>query len=184
MAAKPKKEEPEDSEEDEKEDSSDFDDDLPEGVEVLEEDEDDVLLSENELEEKGKSKEIKAAKKPEVKAPKGKKEKAIKKESEDEEFDEEEEKILDKEEMSEEESEEDKEQEPEKEKKVHKEEGEKKDDVELFIGNLPFTASQESAQEFFAKYGDIASIKLLQRVFYCHNIFIEWQTIWERIRPI
>lgn len=37
------------------------------------------------------------------------------------------------------------------------------EEVELFIGNLPFSASEDQISEFFAKFGEVASVKLIQR---------------------
>jgi RNA recognition motif-containing protein len=37
-------------------------------------------------------------------------------------------------------------------------------DAELFVGNIPFTVSQDQLGQFFAKYGELASVKLLERV--------------------
>lgn len=31
----------------------------------------------------------------------------------------------------------------------------------LYVGNLPFSADQESVQDLFAQYGDVASVKLM-----------------------
>ena len=36
-------------------------------------------------------------------------------------------------------------------------------EVELFIGNLPYTANEDQIAEFFGVYGEIANVKLLQR---------------------
>jgi RNA recognition motif-containing protein len=33
------------------------------------------------------------------------------------------------------------------------------------VGNMPFSATEDMLEDFFAKYGDISSVKILQRVF-------------------
>ena len=45
----------------------------------------------------------------------------------------------------------------------HSEE-QKADQTELFVGNLPYAATQEQVESFFARYGDVISVKLIQRV--------------------
>lgn len=37
-------------------------------------------------------------------------------------------------------------------------------EVELFVDNLSFTATEDQISDFFSKYGDVASVKILQRV--------------------
>jgi RNA recognition motif-containing protein len=62
---------------------------------------------------------------------------------------------------------------------------ESKDEIEIFVGNLPFRASENEIIEFFSDYGDVASVKILQRV---TSVFsyarIGWKTIRKRIREI
>ena len=43
-------------------------------------------------------------------------------------------------------------------------EEQKTDQTELFVGNLPYVATQEQVEGFFAQYGEVISVKLLQRV--------------------
>lgn len=37
------------------------------------------------------------------------------------------------------------------------------EEVELFIGNLPFSAGEDQISDFFGKYGEVVSVKLIQR---------------------
>lgn len=41
-----------------------------------------------------------------------------------------------------------------------------KEDTEVFIGNLPFSAAEDQLKKFFSTYGDVASVKILQRVYF------------------
>jgi hypothetical protein len=49
---------------------------------------------------------------------------------------------------------------------IVEETSEEQGEAELFIGNLPFTVTEAQVREFFAGYGELASVKLLQRVFF------------------
>lgn len=40
-----------------------------------------------------------------------------------------------------------------------------KENLEIFVGNMPFSATEDMIEEFFSKYGEITSVKILQRVF-------------------
>ena len=37
-------------------------------------------------------------------------------------------------------------------------------EAELFLGNLPFTATSEQVTDFFKKYGEVVAVKFLERV--------------------
>jgi RNA recognition motif-containing protein len=54
--------------------------------------------------------------------------------------------------------------EPKPEPEAAANEGGDSEEVELFIGNLPFSATEETVANHFAKYGEVVSVKLLQRV--------------------
>lgn len=75
-----------------------------------------------------------------------------------------------KEEAEEEEEEENDAQEEEKSPEEHKEtpaeeqaEGEQAEEVEMFIGNLPFNATENDLIEFFSQYGEVTSAKIISR---------------------
>ena len=66
-------------------------------------------------------------------------------------------------------------------KKKHEEAGSEAD-FELFVNNFPQQATEDKVKEFFSKYGEVTSIKLLQRVStYLIKNFIGWTTNWKRI---
>jgi RNA recognition motif-containing protein len=41
---------------------------------------------------------------------------------------------------------------------------EEKEEVKLFVGNLPYSASESRVNSLFSKYGDVDTVKLVQRV--------------------
>ena len=45
-----------------------------------------------------------------------------------------------------------------------KTEQKKADQTELFVGNLPYAASEEQIETFFTRFGPVTSVKLIQRV--------------------
>lgn len=56
-----------------------------------------------------------------------------------------------------------KEEESQEEAKEEEAKGEETGEIELFLGNLPFNATQEDLESFFAEYGEVVSVKILMR---------------------
>jgi len=68
-----------------------------------------------------------------------------------------------KEEESQEEAKEEESQEEAKEEQAKETKGEEEEEVELFLGNLPFSVTEEDLKSFFEKYGEIVTVKILIR---------------------
>lgn len=54
-------------------------------------------------------------------------------------------------------------------------------EFEVFVGSLPFSAREDDVEKFFEKFGDVVSVKLLQKISHILLLGVGRTAFWERI---